>query len=265
MRFLPRCLFAILLVCGLPAAYGQDLRTGIPMENGFLAAGECLAWLDAEGNVQRIRPMDRPLTTLVASRDRLFALDAHGRKLLELDADGQVVAREALPVRGHLQDLAADGDLLWVVTDEGEIVHGNVGNGWKVLDFNAQYTGYYPQMAFRAIAVGGGSIMVAGARPDGTPAAYTSTRGTVWNERTLDYTEQGFPSFFTAEVTDLSYDPMQDRFYLLGSCGSQLALPACSHCNSLTRYPVDILYTRIPASFASLLLGSDGFKRAEIR
>ena len=120
-------------------------------------------------------------------------------------------------------------------------------------------------MDFRAVAAGGGSVMVAGVRPDGTPAAFTSSRGTVWSERILDYTESGQPQVFSAVPMDLSYDAMQDRFYLLGDGGSQLALPGCSHCNSLMHYPVDTLLARIPGNISTLLLGSDGFRRVENR
>ena len=259
-RFLP----VILLVCGHLASYGQDLRTGVSREGGgYLAAGECLAWLDAEGEILRMRPLERALTALVASDVGLYALDEEGRELLELDSDGNVLAQITLPVKGKLCDLAVSGNTLWAVTDAGEILHGSVASGWTVFDFNSQYAGYYPQMSFRAVAAGGGSVMVAGMRPDGTPAAYTSSRGTVWNERMLDYAEDGMPFMFSAEVTGLNYDPMQDRFYLLGTGGAQLALPGCSHCNSLKRYPVDTLYTRISAGGSALLLGSDGFRRVE--
>ena len=264
MRFRPLSLLAILLVCGLPAAHGQDLRTGIPTADGrFLAAGECLAWLDAEGETLRIRPLEQPLRSLAAGKDVLYALDEDGFELLRLNWDGVVMERISLPVQGRLCDLAIDGSTLWAVTDTGEILHGDEASGWTVLDFNAQYAGYYPRISFRTIAAGGGSIMVAGTRPDGMPAAFTSSRGTVWSERTLDYPEQGIPCVFSAEVTDLSYDPRQDRFYLLGSGGVQLALPGCSHCNSLTRYPADTLYARIPSDAGALLLGSDGFRRTE--
>lgn len=262
MRF--RFLFAILLVFGPLAAHGQDLRTGIPLDNGgFLAAGECLAWLDEEGEVLRLKTLDRPLTALVSSGKHLYALDSKGRELIKLDSKGSVVTRKALPVLGRLRDLAVDGDILWVVTDAGEIVHGNLTSGWKVLDFNAQYEGYYPLMAFLTIAIGGGSIMVAGVGSDGKPAAFTSARGSVWNERSLDYMDHGAPCTFTAEITDLSHDASQDRFYLMGSGGQLLAIPGCSHCNSLTRYPVDMLYARIPAGSGVLLLGSEGFKKME--
>ena len=261
---LQRCILTLILLAGGLTARGQDLRTGVPMGEGFLAAGEYLAWLDADGNVLRRKPLERPLTAMTAAGERLYALDDEGRELLVLNADGTVVSRETLPAQGRLRGLAAEGPVLWAVTDAGEILRGN-GSDWKVLDFNALYDGYYPRMDLRAVAAGGGSVMVAGVRPDGTPSAFTSARGTVWSERILDYSEDGSTAVFTAIPVSLSYDAQQDRFFLVGSGGAALALPGCSHCNSLTRYPTDVLYARIPSASASLLLGTDGFLRVEKR
>ena len=259
-------ILTLLLLAGSLTARGQDLRTGVATaDGGFLAAGEYLAWLDEEGNTLKIRPMERPLKGMAACGDRLYAIDADGRELLRLDPNGDIRGRETLPVKGRLQALGADGTVLWAVTDAGEIVHGAPASGWTVFDFNAQYAGFYPRMDLRAVAAGGGSVMVAGLRPDGAPAAYTSARGTVWSERTLDYTEQGMPFLFTAEPQSLSYDARQDRYYLLGSGGIQLALPGCSHCNALTRYPADTLFARIAGDTKNLLLGNDWFRRVEER
>ena len=254
-------ILTFILLAGCLSARGQDLRTGIPLEDGqYLAAGEYLAWLDAEGNILRTRPLDRVLTALVESGGHFFAIDTVGLELLVMDTEGYVIGQEKLPVQGHLRGLAASGDVLWAVTDAGEILHGNSTSRWNVLDFNAQYKGYYPSMTFWAVAVGGGSIVVAGTDPGGTPAVFTSSRGAVWNERTLDYSEAGSTFTFSALPMALSYDPAQDRFYLLGSGGEELALPGCSHCNSHTQYPVNTLYARISAGFGTLLLGSDGFR-----
>lgn len=258
-------ILALILFAGCLTAHGQDLRTGAPTADGvYLVAGEYLAWMDAEGNVLRKRPLERPLLSMAAKGECFYAIDTDGRELLTLDADGAVVSRETLPVKGRLCALDVDEGTLWAVTDAGEVLHGS-GTGWAVFDFNAQYAGYYPSMDFRAVAAGGGSVMVAGLRPDGTPAAFTSSRGTVWSERLLDYTELGEARVFSSVPMDLSYDPVQDRFYLVGDGGSQLALPGCSHCNSLTRYPADTLLARIPGNAGTLLLGSDGFLRVENR
>ena len=254
-------ILTLFLLAGCLSARGQDLRTGIPVAgNQYLAAGEFIAWLDTDGNILRTKPLERTLTMLVESDGRLFALDTEGQELIELDWNGHIVCQEVLPVQGRLRGLAVDENVLWAVTDAGEILHGNGVSGWTVLDFNAQYDGFYPPMDFWAIAVGGGSIMVAGTTPGGTPAAFTSSRGTVWSERSLDYPEGGSTFTFAALPMALSYDSAQDRFYLLGG-GDELALPGCSHCNSLTHYPVHTLFARIPAGFGTLLLGSDGFRK----
>ena len=253
-------ILTLFLLAGCLSARGQDLRTGIALDGQYLVAGEYLAWLDQDGDILRTRPLERTLTSLVESDGQLFALDTEGLELLELDTDGHIVGLRELPVQGRLRALAADGGVLWAVTDAGEILHGNEVSGWTVLDFNSQYDGYYPPMVFWAIAVGGGSIVVAGTTPGGTPAAFTSARGTVWNERSLDYSEGGSTFTFSALPMGLSYDPAKDRFYLVGG-GEELALPGCSHCNSLTHYPVQTLYARIPAGFSTLLLGSDGFRK----
>jgi hypothetical protein len=257
-------ILTLFLLAGCLSARGQDLRTGIALDSQYLAAGEFLAWLDEDGNIVRTRPLERTLTALVESGGQLYALDDDGRELIALTKDGHITGQESLPVLGRLCSLAAEKDVIWAVTDAGEIVHGSPGSGWKVLDFNAQYAGYYPPMTFWAIAVGGGSIFVAGTAPGGTPAVFTSSRGTVWSERTLDYTEAGLTCTFTALPMGLSYDSVQDRFYLLGSGGEELALPGCSHCNSHMQYPVNTLYARIATGFGTLLLGSDGFRKRVI-
>ena len=259
-------LLTLFLSVSCLTAHGQDLRTGVATDDGgFLAAGDYLAWLDADGNVLRKRPLNRPLTALASCGGRLYALEADGRELSTLNADGTVVSREKLPVKGRLRALAGDRNTLWAVTDAGEIARRTGGAEWTVFEFNTQYVGYYPSMDFRAVAAGGGSVMVAGIGPDGTPAAFTSARGTVWSERILDYTEQGLPCLFSADPVSLSYDTLQDRFYLAGAGGALLALPGCSHCNSLIRYPVDTLFARIAGDTKNLLLGSDGFQRVEER
>ena len=259
-----RCILLLFLLAGGLTARGQDFRAGIPSGDGFLVAGEYLAWMDADGNVLRNRPLEKPLTAMAALKGRIYALDAEGSELLVMNANGVVVARRTPPVQGRLRGLASDGSSLWAVTDVGEILHGD-GTTWRVVDFNAQYAGYYPRMDFRAVAAGGGNVMVAGLRPDGRPAAFTSARGTVWNERALEYMEEGRPVVFTAFPVSLSHDASQDRFLLVGSGGVLLSIPGCSHCNSLSRYPVDTLFVRIPSETGVLLLGSDGFLRVEKR
>jgi hypothetical protein len=196
MRIRLRCLLALLLVCSLPAAYGQEsLRAA------------------ARGNLQAI-------------------------------CEGP------------------DG-IQWAVTDAGEILRSANGSSWTVFDFNAEYDGFYPRMDFRAVAAGGGSVMVAGLDSDGHLAVYTSSRGTVWSARSLEYTEEGERGVLDVTPCSLSYDSLRDSFFLCGTRGTLFEMPGCSHCNRLTRYPADTLYVRIQAGFNSLLLGSGGYQIVE--
>ena len=166
--------------------------------------------------------------------------------------------------KGSLQAICEDSaGIQWAVTDAGEILRSADGSGWNVLDFNAEYAGYYPQMDFRAVAAGGGSVMVAGLDTDGHLAVYISSRGTVWSARSLEYSEGGERHVLDVTPSSLSYDPLRDSFFLCGSGGTLFEMPGCSHCNSLTRYPTDTLYVRIQAGFNALLLGSGGFRLVE--
>ena len=166
--------------------------------------------------------------------------------------------------KGKLQAVceAPDG-LQWAVTDAGEILRSADGSAWTVLDFNAEYAGFYPRMDFRAVAAGGGSVMVAGLDPDGHLAVFTSSRGTVWSVRSLEYSEEGEQKVLDVTPCSLSYDPLRDSFFLCGSRGTLFEMPGCSHCNRLTRYPADTLYVRIQAGFNALLLGSGGWRQVE--
>jgi hypothetical protein len=118
-------------------------------------------------------------------------------------------------------------------------------------------------MDFRAVAAGGGAVMVAGLDADGRLAVYTSSRGTVWSARSLEYSEDGERGVLDVTPSSLSYDPLRDSFFLCGSSGTLFEMPGCSHCNRLTRYPTDTLYARIQAGFSSLLLGSGGYRIVE--
>ncbi|MBR5076496.1 MAG: hypothetical protein IKX28_05755 [Bacteroidales bacterium] len=177
---------------------------------------------------------------------------------------GGFLAARGQEARGVLQAVCEDPDgIQWAVTDAGEILRSADGAAWTVLDFNGQYDGYYPKMDFRAVAAGGGSVMVAGLDPDGHLAVYTSIRGTVWIARSLEYTQDGERYMLDVTPCSLSYDSLRDSFFLCGTGGTLFEMPGCSHCNRLTRYPTDTLYVRIQAGFNALLLGSGGFRTVQ--
>ena len=135
---------------------------------------------------------------------------------------------------GHLQaSCEAPDGTRWAVTDAGEILRSADGVDWTVFDFNAEYAGFYPQMSWRAVAAGDGSVMVAGLDADGHLAVYTSSRGSVWSVRTLEYTRAGERYVLDVTPSSLSYDAGRDSFFLHAADGSLFEMPGCSHCNQL--------------------------------
>ena len=166
----------------------------------------------------------------------------------------------ALASRGQTSCIDADGRH-WAVTDAGEILRSADGAAWTAFDFNAQYAGFYPKMRWFAVAAGGGSVMVAGLDADGRLGVYVSSRGTVWSPRSLEYKEDGVQRVLDVVPSSLSYDPIRDSFFLCGSQGTLFEMPGCSHCNRLTRYPCDTLYSREQSGFDALLRGSGGFEQ----
>ncbi|MBR5735776.1 MAG: hypothetical protein IKX60_03160 [Bacteroidales bacterium] len=262
MRCVLRTYFTLfLLLCGIGAASGQEVRfrAAVADSAGFVAVGEVFAHLDAEGNVIDTVGIPVPMISMAEQDGWYFAIDTTGRVIHMIHRTGVVVAQIEPPLLGRLTAIAADGTTLWAVTEAGEIIHSENGFMWSFFDFNEQYSGFYPVMDFRAVAAGGGSVMVAGITPDGRPAAFTSGLGTVWSERSLDYTEQNELHYLDAVPVGLAFDSIQDSFYLLCNGGVMFRLPACSHCNSVERYPADTLYARVPLGFDVLVLGSDGF------
>ena len=261
MKYLRTILTSFLLLCGLNAARGQEVRlyAAVADSSGFVAVGNVLAHLDARGYVVDTLHLAVPMVSLAELDGWYFGIDTIGREILLIHNTGVVVARVEPPLKGRLKAITADETTLWAVTEAGEIIHSENGFMWSYFDFNEQYAGFYPAMSFSAVAAGGGSVMVAGMKPDGRPGAFTSGRGTVWSERSLDYTRQNVLGYLDAKPAGLAFDAIQDSFYLLCNKGIVFRLPACSHCNSIERYPVDTIYARVPLGFDVLLLGSDGF------
>ena len=265
MKFLRTIFTSFLLLSGL-ASQGQEVRlySAVADSAGFVAVGDVFAHLDADGNVIDTLSLNTPLISLATQDGWFYAIDTLGEEVYMIHKTGVVVARIAAPLNGRLRGIAADEEAIWAVTDAGEIIHSPDGFHWNMMDFNEQYAGFYPEMDLRAVAVGGGSVMIAGLTPDGRPAAFTSSgSGNVWSERILNYTKQNRPLYLNSEPSALAYDEIQDSFYLLCNDGVMFRLPSCSHCNSAEYYPVDTLYARVPLGFDVLVLGSDGFKVVE--
>lgn len=143
----------------------------------------------------------------------------------------EILGSCAVPVRGSIVSMDADGSRCYAITDSSEIAFSEDGIKWTVIDFNECYRGFYPEIKLIAVAAGQGSVAVTGVTEDGRPAMFTSSRGAVWSPRDMDYRKDGTMQLYVGRPTGLCYDPLGDQFIMLCEGGEMFYVPACSHCN----------------------------------
>ncbi len=135
-------------------------------------------------------------------------------------------------VRGKVIGLSFNDFATFGLTDAGEIFWTRDSVRWEVVDFNEAYRGYYQPVRFVGIAAGKGSVAIVGTyEKTGAPAMFVSSRGNVWTERGLTYS-QGEELFELTE-TPLSVraDLERDEFVITCTDGVLFFVPPCSHCN----------------------------------
>jgi hypothetical protein len=265
------CIWTLLPFQG-SASNGYQALTSC--EDGFLAAGSGgrLDWISAHGVVLKsvqVSPFELNALlsinqsvvaagdsgTLLISTNKstfqkidvgtnasIFSLARFNHKILAgseqglllLGADNGPFQQLPLALEGNIVSLSANNTDCFGVTDKGEIIHSTDGTQWKILDFNTYYAGYYKPCRFNSILVTETEIAVAGAYDDGTPALFLSTEGTIWAERSLNYTGNQGEMCYLAEIpSSMLYDALQDQILLVCSKGKVMVIPACSHCNRL--------------------------------
>lgn len=135
-------------------------------------------------------------------------------------------------IKGEIIGTTSNDYATFVLTDEGEIGWSRDGESWTVIDFNEAYRGYYEPVRFVGIAAGKASVAVAGVyEKTGAPAIFISSRGNVWTERSLVYS-QGEETFELTEAPlAISADLERDEFVLTCTDGVLFFVPPCSHCN----------------------------------
>ena len=143
----------------------------------------------------------------------------------------QLVATGA---KGRFVDMDSYGEKCYAVTDLSEIVSIDLGLRARIFDFNAYYSEYYGDIDIVAIAAGATSVCIAATRNGESPAAFISTNGNVWSERTFDYMEGGSQKLMDKKTITAAYREYDDCYVMLCEDGVIFHLPACSHCN----YPI---------------------------
>lgn len=264
-----------LMPCQGRSANGYHALVGCG--DGFLAAGSGgrLDWISHSGTVTKsVKPTSADLNALLCYPDVVFAAGDSGVLLLSLheqafrkvetgtDARLHCLARfknrvfvgseqglllvgdengvfrsVQLALSGNIVSLSVRDSACFGVTDDGEVLHTSDGVRWTVFDFNAYYAGYYKPCRFTSILATEHQLAAAGVSEDGTPMLVLSSEGTVWTERSLNYTEaQGGVGFLKERPACLQYDASGDQILLVCGKGQVMKIPSCSHCNQL--YPV---------------------------
>lgn len=135
-------------------------------------------------------------------------------------------------VKGEIIGTSSNGYATFILTDKGEIGWSTDSVKWQVIDFNEVYRGYYRPVRFVGIAAGNGSVAVVGTyEKTGAPAMFVSSRGNVWTERGLTYS-QGEELFELTEAPlAVRADLERDEFVITCTDGVLFFVPPCSHCN----------------------------------
>ena len=156
---------------------------------------------------------------------------AEGGHILFWDSPFDKARRVRFEIEGEFISIDTKDDRCYAISDNSEILSLNLALQGKVFDFNANYSEYYGKIRLIDIAVGPTAIFVAAVREDGSPAAFTSSKGTVWSERDLDYAINGKWYMFKKVPHRITYEELSDSFALHCEDGTEFHLPACSHCN----------------------------------
>lgn len=154
-----------------------------------------------------------------------------GKTILYWDSPFDKARRRHMDIKGELVRLDAGKETCHAVTDSSEIVSIDLALQGKVFDFNSNYSDYYGKVRIIDIAGSPTAIFIAVELEDGCPGAFTSTRGTVWSQRELDYSVNGVWHRFEKVPHSISYEELSDSFVLHCDESLEFHLPACSHCN----------------------------------
>ena len=182
-------------------------------------------------------PMDVPETSRITCLTEFYGgvmAATEDGKLLFWGSPFDKAQTTSAEVKGRFISMDSYSDRCYAVTDHAEIVTFDLGLRTRIFDFNAYYSEYYGDIDIVSIAAGKTSVCIAGTRSDGSPAAFISSNGNVWSERTFDYLEGESQKIMDKKAITAAYREYDDCYVILCEDGVIFHLPACSHCN----YPI---------------------------
>ncbi len=204
--------------------------------NSLVAAADGLLAFYTEGTLSTL-PIEGNAVSLTVFRGKLVVgvNSAEGAQVLCLDSIDEAPQVRCLAVKGELTSLSASLESCCGVTSRGEIIRTADLDNWTVLDFNQEYSGFYPEMSFSDIEMGLENMAVAGVTDSGVPAMFISSQGTVWSYRELSYSASRGSFNLEEEPLFVIYDYLADQYLLLCTGGVIFYVPACAHCNKFQR------------------------------
>ncbi len=165
-----------------------------------------------------------------------------------------------LDLNGNIVSLSSENSVCYGVTDEGEIIHSTDGQSWTIFNFNEIYKGYYKTCSFKKVLSTPKQITVLGINKDGFPVLFFSSKGNVWTERPLIYSdEEGFNTQLTDIPNDIYFDAAKDQFILLCSDGKLMTIPSCSHCQKLYKISDEKLNSISGSENDIILVGDNNY------
>jgi len=172
------------------------------------------------------------INSLAVFKDKIVAGCAGGKLLVGSIED--TFKPINIELKGNVVSLSTGTSMCYGVTDQGEIFHTNDLVRWEIFDFNNTYKGYYKSCSFNKILCTPDQIAVTGENEDGLPVLFFSSRGNVWTERPLIYTDDsGNQTYLKNVPRDIYYDPIGNQHILVCDQGVLMTIPSCSHCNKL--------------------------------
>ena len=222
---------------------GVEFNALVVHDQTIVAAGEKGTLLVSLNNGE-FKPIDsgtdKTIHTLAFFNDKIIAGTDQGE--IVAGTENGTFHKIPLALKGNIVSLSANASECYGVTDAGEIIRSKDGIQWNIIDFNAQYAGYYKPCAFTRVLAMNDRIAIAGEKDDGSPVLFFSTQGNVWTDRILDYTNDERQMNSPTEIlNDIYYYYPEDLYFLACNKGIMMQIPSCSHCNKLIPIGTDDL------------------------
>ena len=185
---------------------------------------------------------------------------ASEKDIILIPEDGNKCRNIHLSIKGEIISVSAGTSACFGVTDKGEIIRTSDAVNWDIFDYNLKYAGYNKPCSFKDVLLAGNRIAIIGEHEDGTPAVLFSSLGNLWTERALNYTDDnGVMGILTNLPNDISYDSIEDQFFIACANGEILSLPSCSKCNKLYTVTGKDLYGINNSENTLIIVGADYF------